>query len=59
VSSGQVLVLSFVTSAVVGVFALLVAVHEYRRGSGWWVVPGIFGTLVLVLCLLKLIWAAR
>jgi hypothetical protein len=56
-SSGQVLVLSFVLNAVVGALGILVAVHEHRRGSRWWIVPGVFGGLVLILCLLRLFWA--
>lgn len=55
-SASQLLLLSSVTCAVVGLFGLLVAVHEHRRGSGWWVVPGVFGGLVLTLCLLRLVW---
>ena len=34
-SVSQVLVLTSVTCAVVGVFGLLVAVRERRRRSGW------------------------
>jgi hypothetical protein len=56
VSSSQVLLLSFVINAVVGALGILVAVQEHRRNSRWWVVPGIFGGLVLVLCLLRLVW---
>jgi hypothetical protein len=56
-SSSQVLVLSFVMNAVVGALGILVAMHEHRKGLGWWVVPTLFGGLVLVLCLLRLFWA--
>jgi integral membrane sensor domain MASE1 len=54
-----VVVLSSAISAVIGVFGLLVAQRERRRGSAWWawVVPGAFGVLLLVLGLLKLLWA--
>ncbi len=45
-------------SAGVGVLAILVAVRERRRrGSGWWMVPGIFGVLLLVNSVLRLVWA--
>jgi hypothetical protein len=54
-----VVVLSSAISAVIGVFGLLVAQRERRRGSAWWawVVPGAFGVLLIVLGLLRLIWA--
>ena len=54
-----VVVLSSAISAVIGVFGLLVAQRERRRGSAWWawVVPGAFGVLLLVLGLLRLLWA--
>jgi hypothetical protein len=55
-SSSQMLLLSFVMNAVVGALGLLVARQEHRRGSRWWVVPGVFGALVLVLCFLRLFW---
>ena len=54
-----VVVLSSAISAVIGVFGLLVAHRERRRGSAWWawLVPGTFGVLLLVLGLLRLVWA--
>ena len=53
-----VVVLSSAISAVVGVFGLLVAHRERRRGSAWWAwaVPGAFGVLLLVVGLLRLVW---
>lgn len=45
-------------SAIVGVLAISVAVRERRRGSGWWVLPGIFGVLLLANSILRLVWAA-
>jgi uncharacterized membrane protein HdeD (DUF308 family) len=44
-------------SATVGVLAIVVAVRERRRGSGWWVLPGIFGVLLLANSILRLVWA--
>lgn len=54
-----VVVLSSAISAVIGVFGLLVAQRERRRGSAWWAwaLPGTFGVLLLVLGLLRLMWA--
>ena len=53
-----VVVLSSVISAVIGVFGLLVAQRERRRGSAWWawLLPGAFGVLLLVVGLLRLVW---
>jgi hypothetical protein len=57
-STIQVLVLSSATGSVVGIFGILVAARERRRGSGWWVLPGIFGALLIVLSLVRLVRAA-
>ena len=53
-----VVVLSSVISAVIGVFGLLVAERERSRGSAWWawVLPGVFGVLLLVIGLVRLVW---
>ena len=53
-----VVILSSLISAVIGVFGILVAHRERRRGSAWWawVVPGTFGLLLIVLGLLRLLW---
>ncbi len=53
-----VVVFSSAISAVIGVFGLLVAQRERRRGSAWWawVLPGTFGVLLLVVALLRLVW---
>jgi hypothetical protein len=45
-------------SATVGVLAILVAVRERWRGSGWWMLPGIFGLLLLANSIFRLLWAA-
>ncbi len=59
-SGTQVLLFSSVVGAVVGVFGVLVAVREKRRGSAWWawLMPGAFGGVLLVLSLLRLVVAA-
>ncbi len=44
-------------SASVGVLAILVAVRERRRGSGWWLLPGMFGVLLVANSILRLVWA--
>ena len=48
-------VLPSLVNAVIGIFGLLVAERERRKGSPWWdwVVPGVFGALVIVFGLLK------
>ena len=48
--STDLVVLSSVISAVIGVFGLLVAERERRKGSAWgaWVLPQTFGVLPLV-----------
>ncbi len=45
-------------SATVGVLAIFVAVRERRRGSGWWMLPGIFGVLLVANAIFRLVWAA-
>lgn len=54
-----VVVLSSLISAVIGVFGILVARREHRRGSAWWawMIPGAFGVLLIALGLLRLLWA--
>ena len=54
----RVLVLSSFTGAVVGIFGILVAVRERRRSSRWWLLPGAFGVLLIVLSLMRLLGAA-
>jgi hypothetical protein len=58
VSVSLVVVLSSVIGAVVGVFGLLVAEREYRKGSSWWawMLPGTFGVLLIAVGLLRLVW---
>ncbi len=41
----SLLVLWSVASAAVGILAMVVAVREHRRGSRWWLLPGVFGVL--------------
>jgi uncharacterized membrane protein len=51
-------VLSSAISAVIGVFGILVAEREHRKGSAWWVwvVPGTFGVVLIVVGLLRVVW---
>jgi len=58
VNTVQVLVLSSLTGTVVGIFGILVAVRERRRSSRWWLLPGAFGVLLIVLSLVRLLGAA-
>jgi uncharacterized membrane protein HdeD (DUF308 family) len=55
--STSLLLLWSALSAAVGILAILVAVRERRRGSGWWVLPGIFGVLLVANSILRLVWA--
>jgi uncharacterized membrane protein HdeD (DUF308 family) len=52
------LLLWSVLSTVVGVLAILVALRERKRGSSWWMLPGIFGLLLVANSILRLVWAA-
>ena len=54
----QVVMLTSLTGAVVGIFGLRVAVRGRRRNSGWWLLPGAFGVLLIVLSLMRLFRAA-
>ena len=54
----SLLVLWSVASAAVGVLAIVVAVRERRRGSRWWLLPGICGVLLIASSVLRLVWAA-
>jgi hypothetical protein len=58
VSVVLVVALTSVISAVIGVFGLLVAEREYRKGWVWsaWVLPGTFGVLLITVGLLRLVW---
>ena len=54
----SLLLLWSAVSATVGVLAIMVAVRERRRGSGWWMLPGIFGVLLVANSIFRLVWAA-
>lgn len=54
----DLLLLWSAVSAAVGVLAILVAVRERRRGSKWWRLPAIFGVLLILNSILRLLWAA-
>jgi uncharacterized membrane protein HdeD (DUF308 family) len=58
VNTVQVLVFSSLTGTVVGIVGILVAVRERRRSSRWWLLPGAFGVLLIVLSLVRLLGAA-
>jgi uncharacterized membrane protein HdeD (DUF308 family) len=57
-TSSLLLLLWSALSAIVGVLAILVAMRERRRGSSWWILPGIFGLLLMANSILRLVWAA-
>jgi uncharacterized membrane protein HdeD (DUF308 family) len=54
----SLLVLWSAASAAVGVLAIVVAVRERRRGSGWWMLPAICGVLLIASSVLRLVWAS-
>jgi hypothetical protein len=49
-----------VVGLAIGAFGLLVAAREWRNRSAWWawVVPGVFGAVLLVMSVLKLVGAS-
>ena len=51
----SLLLLWSAVSATVGVLAILVAVRERRRGSRWWMFPGIFGVLLVANSVFRLV----
>lgn len=55
-----VLLYSSIICAFVGALSIAVASRERRRGSsGWgWLLPGAFGVILLVVCALRLVFAA-
>lgn len=48
-----------VISAALGVFSIVIAERERRRGAPWWawLVPWGFGILLLCLSVVRLVWA--
>ncbi len=52
----SLLMLWSVASAALGVLAIVVAVRERRRGSRWWLLPGVCGVLLLANSILRLVW---
>jgi len=57
-SMTSLLVLWSAASAAVGVLAIVVAVRERRRGSGWWMLPAICGVLLIASSVLRLVGAS-
>ena len=55
-----VLLFSAVVGLAIGAFGLLVAAREWRNRSAWWawVVPGVFGAVLLVMSVLKFVGAS-
>jgi uncharacterized membrane protein HdeD (DUF308 family) len=52
------LLLWTVVSAAVGILAILVATRERRKGTRWWMLPAIFGVLLIANSIFRLVWAA-
>ena len=58
--AGVLAILTTAICLIIGVFSVLIAARERRRGSAaWaWVVPGVGGIVLLVACLLRAWWWA-
>lgn len=53
-----VLLLSSLVCALVATVSLNVALEERRRGSAFWLLPGAFGVLLMIACLVRvMVWA--
>ncbi len=59
-AAGVLALLTTAACLVIGVFSVLIAARERRRGSpAWaWIVPGVGGIVLLVACLLRAWWWA-
>ncbi len=58
ISSDVVLLFSSLVCALVATVSLNVAIKERRRGSAFWLLPGVFGVLLVIACLVRvMIWA--
>ncbi len=55
--SEAVLLFSSVVCALVATVSLNVALAERRRGSAFWLLPGVFGVLIVIVCLVRvMVW---
>ena len=53
-----VLLFSSVLCALVATLSLNIALEERRRGSAAWLLPGAFGVLLVIVCLVRvMVWA--
>ncbi len=56
--SEAVLLLYSLACALVAAVSINVALVEHRRGSAFWMLPGAFGVLLVILCLVRVwVWA--
>ena len=53
-----VLLFSSVFCALVATLSLNIALEERRQGSALWLIPGAFGALLVIVCLVRvMVWA--
>ena len=53
-----VLLLSSIVCALVATVSINIALEERRLGSALWLVPGAFGALLVIVCLVRvMVWA--
>jgi inner membrane protein involved in colicin E2 resistance len=57
--SDAVLLFSSLACALIATVSLSIALKERRRGSAFWLLPGVFGVLLVIVCLVRvMLWAA-
>ena len=57
INSDAVLLFSSLMCALVAAVSINVALTERRRGSTFWLLPGAFGVLLVIACLVRvLVW---
>jgi hypothetical protein len=57
-SSDAVLLFYSLACSLVAAVSINVALVEYRRGSSFWLLPGAFGVLLVILCLVRVwVWS--
>ena len=56
--SDAVLLISSIICALVSAVSINIALEERRQGSALWLIPGAFGVLLVIVCLVRvMVWA--